>query len=55
MPDIAFLNNGCLIKDANTDNSLIANAANNKQAQLKATIEKNQAETAAAKAKWDKK
>lgn len=46
--------NGCLIKEANADNSLIANAANEEQAWFKATIEKIQAETTAAKAKLDK-
>jgi hypothetical protein len=47
--------NGCVIKEANADNSLIANAANIEQAKFKSTIEKIQAETAAAKAKLDKK
>ncbi|MCX7100872.1 MAG: hypothetical protein NTX38_05125 [Methylobacter sp.] len=47
--------NGCVIKEANTDNTLIANAANIEQANFKATIEKIQAETTAAKAKLDKK
>ncbi len=47
--------NGCLIKEANADNALIANSANDEQARLKAAIEKIQAETAAAKAKLDKK
>ncbi len=47
--------NGCLIKEANADNSLIANAANDEQARFKATIKKIQAETTAAKAKLDKK
>ncbi len=46
--------NGCLIKEANADNTLIANAANDEQARLKASIGKIQAETAAAKAKLDK-
>ena len=45
---------GCVIKEANSDNSLIANAANNEQAKFKATIEKIQAETTAAKANLDK-
>lgn len=45
--------NGCVIKEANADNSLIANAANNEQAKFKVTIEKIQAETAAARAKLD--
>lgn len=47
--------NSCLIKEANADNTLIANAANDEQARLRAAIEKIQAETAAAKAKLDKK
>lgn len=47
--------NGCVIKEANTDNSLIANAANDEQARLRAAIEKIQAETTAAKAALDKK
>ncbi len=47
--------NGCLIKEANADNTLIANAANDEQARLKSAIEKIQAETSAAKAKLDKK
>ena len=47
--------NSCLIKEANADNSLIANVANEEQARFKATIEKIQAETTAAKAKLDKK
>lgn len=47
--------NSCLIKEANADNTLIANSANDEQARLRATIEKIQAETASAKAKLDKK
>lgn len=47
--------NGCLIKEANADNSLIANTANDEQARLRAAIEKIQAETTASKAKLDKK
>lgn len=47
--------NGCLIKEANADNSLIANSANDEQARLRAAIEKIQTETTAAKAKLDKK
>jgi hypothetical protein len=47
--------NGCLIKEANVDNTLIANSANDEQARLRAAIEKLQAETAAVKAKLDKK
>ena len=47
--------NGCLIKEANADNSLIANSANDEQARLRAAIEKIQAETTAAKAKLDEK
>jgi hypothetical protein len=47
--------NGCLIKEANADNTLIANAANDEQARLRAAIEKIQTETTAAKAKLDKK
>lgn len=47
--------NGCLIKEANADNILIANAANDEQARLRTSIEKIQAETTAAKAKLDKK
>lgn len=47
--------NGCLIKEANADNSLIANIANDEQARLRAALEKIQAETAAAKTKLDKK
>lgn len=43
--------NGCLIKEANVDNALIANSANDEQVRLRAAIEKIQAETAAAKAK----
>lgn len=46
--------NGCLINEANTDNSLIANTANAEQARLRAAVEKIMAETAAAKAKLDK-
>jgi len=45
--------NDCLIKEANTDNSLIANAAKAEQARLRAAIEKIQAEAATAKAKLD--
>ncbi|MGR9015113.1 MAG: hypothetical protein ACU83U_15870 [Gammaproteobacteria bacterium] len=47
--------NGCLIKEANADNTLIANSANEEQARLRAAIERIQAETTAAKAKLDKK
>ena len=47
--------NGCLIKEANVDNTLIANSANDEQARLRAAIEKIQAETTAAKANLDKK
>ena len=47
--------NGCLIKEANADNSLIANSANDEQTRLRAAIEKIQTETTAAKAKLDKK
>jgi len=47
--------NGCLIKEANADNALIANSANDEQVRLKSAIEKIQAETAAAKAQLDKK
>ncbi|MCX7102836.1 MAG: hypothetical protein NTX38_15480 [Methylobacter sp.] len=47
--------NGCVIKEANTDNSLIAKTANNEQAKFKANIEKIQAETTDAKANIDKK
>lgn len=47
--------NSCLIKEANADNALIADSANNEQARLRAAMEKIQAETAAAKAKLDKK
>jgi hypothetical protein len=47
--------NGCLIKEANVDNTLIANSANDEQARLRAAIEKIQTETTAAKAKLDKK
>ena len=47
--------NACLIKEANFDNTLIANAANDKQAAFRASIEKIQAQTTAAKAKLDKK
>ncbi len=47
--------NGCLIKEANADNSLIANSANEEQARLRTAIEKIQAETTAAKAELDKK
>jgi len=47
--------NSCLIKEANTDNAIIANAANDEQARLRAAIEKIQAETTAAKAKLDNK
>ncbi len=47
--------NGCLIKEANVDNALIANVANEEQARLKATIEKIQSEAATVKAKLDKK
>ncbi len=47
--------NSCLIKEANSDNTLIANSANDEQARLRASMEKIQAETAAAKAKLDKK
>jgi hypothetical protein len=50
----AYTYTGCVIKEANSDNSLIANAANNEQAKFKATIEKIQAETTAAKANLDK-
>jgi poly(3-hydroxybutyrate) depolymerase len=47
--------NGCLIKEANADNAVIANAANNEQARLRSAIEKIQTETTAAKAKLDNK
>ena len=47
--------NGCLIKEANADNSLIAGSANDEQARLRAAIDKIQTETTAAKAKLDKK
>lgn len=47
--------NGCLIKEANADNALIANSANDEQARLRAAIEKIQAETTVAKTKLDKK
>ncbi|MGZ8184463.1 MAG: hypothetical protein ACXWT1_21170 [Methylobacter sp.] len=47
--------NACLIKEANADNALTANSANDEQARLKAAIAKIQAETAAAKAKLDEK
>ena len=46
--------NGCLIKEANVDNALIANTANEEQARFRAAIEKIKAETEAAKAKLDK-
>ena len=51
----AITYNGCLIKEANADNTLIANSANDEQARLRIAIEKIQAETSAAKAKLDKK
>ncbi len=47
--------NGCLIKEANADNALIANSANDEQARLKTAIEKIQVEITAAKDKLDKK
>lgn len=47
--------NGCLIKEANTDNALIANIANDEQARLRSNMEKIQAEATAAKEKLDKK
>jgi hypothetical protein len=47
--------NGCLIKEANADNALIANSANDEQVRLRTAIERIQAETTAAKAKLDKK
>ena len=47
--------NACLIKEANADNTLIANAANDKQAGFRSAIERIQADTTAAKAKLDKK
>jgi hypothetical protein len=51
----ATVYNGCLIKEANADNSLIANTANDEQARLRAAIEKIQVETTAAQARLDKK
>ena len=47
--------NDCLINEANADNLLIANSANDEQARLKAAIEKIQADTSAAKTKLGKK
>lgn len=46
--------NGCLIKEANADNALIATTANEEQARFRAAIEKIKTETEAAKAKLDK-
>ena len=46
--------NKCLINEANMEISLIANSANNEQAGLNASIEKIQAETAAARARLNK-
>ncbi len=47
--------NGCLINEANADNALIANAANEEQERLRINIEKIQADTNAARDKLDKK
>ncbi|MGZ5050171.1 MAG: hypothetical protein ACXWF8_09180 [Methylobacter sp.] len=47
--------NSCLIKEANTDNGLIANIANDEQTRLRSNMEKIQAEATAAKEKLDKK
>ena len=47
--------NSCLIKEANADNSLIADSANEEQVRLRVAIEKIQSETIAAKAKLGKK
>ena len=51
----ATIYNDCLINEANADNLLIANFANDEQARLKAAIEKIQADTTAAKTKLGKK
>jgi len=42
--------NACLINEANADNALIAKTANEQQSRFKATVEKINKETAAAKA-----
>ncbi|CAD6879380.1 hypothetical protein [Methylomonas albis] len=44
----------CLIKEANTDNSIIADHANQAQAKYRDTVEKIGAEADAAKRKLDK-
>ena len=47
--------NNCLINEANADNALIAKTANWQQSQFRATIEKINIQTNAAKAKLNKK
>jgi hypothetical protein len=47
--------NTCLINEANADNALIANTANEAQSRLRAAIEKIKTDTDAAKAKLDSK
>ena len=47
--------NGCLIKEANADNTLISNSANDEQARFRAAIGKIQSEATLAKAKLDNK